>query len=152
MYQLLPLLLESLGSEDAGLSQSTLDGLLPLIQDAPGAVSDHVTTLVPSVLALASTPDSMVSCQPINDLLIYSGGCFQASPAVCVLIMHGRKTFSCSVFRPRIVKTCTTLNGEGLEPRLQWWYIHVHVSVDMMCCSLWGWVTTGNIVYSQAVI
>ena len=61
MYQLLPLLLESLGSEDTGLSQSTLEGLLPLIQDAPGAVSDHVTTLVPSVLALASTPDSMVS-------------------------------------------------------------------------------------------
>ena len=60
-HQLLPLLLASLGSEDAGLSHSTLEGLLPLIQDAPSAVSDHVNTLIPRVLALASTADSMVS-------------------------------------------------------------------------------------------
>ena len=53
--------MESLESEEAGLSQSTLEGLHSLIQDAPGTMSNHMTTLIPRFLALAVTPSSMVS-------------------------------------------------------------------------------------------
>lgn len=63
--QLLPLLLESLGSEDTALRQSTLEGLHPLIQDAPGVVSDHMPSLIPRLLLLATVPDSMVSRSPL---------------------------------------------------------------------------------------
>ena len=59
--QLLPLLLESLAAEDAGLKQSTLDGLYSLVQDTPSAVCDHVPTILPRLLSLARAPDSMVS-------------------------------------------------------------------------------------------
>jgi DNA repair/transcription protein MET18/MMS19 len=56
-----PLLLESLNSEEPGLSQSTLEGLHTILQNAASAsaMTDHLPSLVPRLLELASRPDSM---------------------------------------------------------------------------------------------
>ena len=59
--QLLPLLLESLQCNEAGLRVSTLEGLLSLLHDAPQVVSEHVPSLVPRLLELARAPESMVA-------------------------------------------------------------------------------------------
>ena len=59
--QLLPLLLESLDTEDTGLCLSTLEGLHSLVEATPTAVTDHVPTLVPRLLKLAKVPESMVT-------------------------------------------------------------------------------------------
>jgi DNA repair/transcription protein MET18/MMS19 len=68
-----PLLLESLDTDDAGLSQSTLDGIHTILQNPTSAVlmSDSVPSLVPRLLTLATRPDSMkVRC---SALLCLSG-------------------------------------------------------------------------------
>ena len=59
-HQLLPLLLESLSSDEIGLKVSTLQGLLSLIEDTPQSVIEHVPTLVPRLLTLARDKASMV--------------------------------------------------------------------------------------------
>ena len=69
--QLHPLLLESLNTDDTGLSQSTLDGLHTILQTSATAtlMSDHVPSLVPRLLALASRPDSMVSGWHVDNIV-----------------------------------------------------------------------------------
>ena len=62
IFQLHPLLLESLNTDDAGLSQSTLEGIHTILQNPTSAalMSDSVPSLVPRLLTLATKPDSMV--------------------------------------------------------------------------------------------
>lgn len=58
--QLHPLLMESLNSDEAGLSLSTLTGLQAIMTVTPSSISDHVPTLIPRLLALVTRSDSMV--------------------------------------------------------------------------------------------
>ena len=52
--------MESLNSDEAGLSLSTLTGLQAIMTVTPSSISDHVPTLIPRLLALVTRSDSMV--------------------------------------------------------------------------------------------
>ena len=60
-YQVLPLLLEALGSKESDVKQSALSGLLAVFSDSPNSLSEHVPTLLPLLLTLTADKRSMVS-------------------------------------------------------------------------------------------
>ena len=64
MIQVLPLLLEALSSKESAVKESTLSGLVAILSDNPHSLSEHVTTLLPRLLALMLDRSSMVgTCQ-----------------------------------------------------------------------------------------
>ena len=56
----MPLLIQSLSLPELSLKTSTLSTLCSLVRDAPLIISQHLTSLMPSLLSLAQQPQQMV--------------------------------------------------------------------------------------------
>lgn len=61
LFQLMPLLVQSLSCEEQSLKLSTLHTMYSLMFDAPEIITRHVTSLVPILLGLSKFQSSMVS-------------------------------------------------------------------------------------------
>ena len=58
--QLIPLLVKSLNYHDVELRISSLESLHLLVEDTPSSISAYVPTLIPILLNLAKSPETMV--------------------------------------------------------------------------------------------
>lgn len=60
LFQLMPLLIQSLSLPESNLKTSTLTTLYSLVHDAPLVISQHVSSVIPSLLLLSQQAQQMV--------------------------------------------------------------------------------------------
>ena len=69
--QVLPLLLESVCSQDANVQLSTLNGILSILTESPTSVTSHIPAFLPQLLSLSCNQSSLVG-NKILELHIFS--------------------------------------------------------------------------------